>query len=358
MIAFIGGVAGLLTASWGLRILATSIPFYLPSNVSIKMDATVLAFTFFVAVAASIAFGLTSFWQTSKRDLNSSLKESAKGSESVSRNLTGRALVAGEVALSVVLLISAGLLIKSLYHLRTQNLGFDPQNVFMMSTPFRVPKGEPHEAVWNSQQEILRRIQALPGVVSAAVVTVPPFIGRSNLPTQRAGHPEQSLGGMEIRTISQDYFRTMRIPILQGRGFNDSDNAGSPPTVLISENLARLWWQGASPIGDHLIVGMLGGKAVVPKPQVREIVGIVGNVKGRSMEATPPTMIYIPVSQVAADNTHAPSSWVIRTRKNVNIAAALRGVVAQVNPEQRIALFGPMQHFVDISVGVRISTLS
>ena len=350
LIAFIGGATGLVTAAWGLTILAASIPFYLPSNVSIKVDASVLAFTLFVAVAASIAFGLASFWQTSKLDLNSSLKESTKGSESISHSFTGRGLVVGEVALSVALLIGAGLLIKSLYHLREQNLGFDPQNVFMMSTPFRPPKDMSREALWNSQQEILRRIQALPGVVSAAVVTVPPFIGRSNLPTQREGHPEQGIGGMEIRTISQNYFRTMSIPILQGRGFSDADTAGSEPTVVISENLAWLWWNGASPIGDHVIVGMLGGKAITPTPMVREIIGVVGNVKGRSMQAPAPPMIYIPVSQAAADSTTPPSSWVIRTQKNVNIAAALRTAVTQVNPEQRIDLFGPMQHFVDISV--------
>ncbi|MGH9573332.1 MAG: ABC transporter permease, partial [Candidatus Acidiferrales bacterium] len=350
LIAFIGGTAGLLTATWGLTILVGSIPFYLPSSVTMKVDARVLAFTFFIAVATSIAFGLASFWQTSKLDLNSSLKESAKGSESVSHNFTGGVLVVGEVALSVALLIGAGLLIKSLYHLRQQNLGFDPQNVFMMSTLFRPPKGAPREAVWNSQQEILRRIQALPGVVSAAVVTVPPFVGRSNLPTQREGHPEQGIGGMEIRTISQDYFRTMSIPILQGRSFSDTDNAGSEPTVAISENLARRWWNGASPVGDHLIIGMLGGKLYTPAADVREIVGVVGNVKGRSMQAAAPPMIYIPLSQAAADSTIPPSSWVIRTQKNVNIAAALRTVVTQINPEQRIDLFGPMQHFVDISV--------
>ena len=350
VLAFIGGAAGLLTASWGLTILIGSIPFYLPSNVSIKVDASVLAFTLFIAIATSVAFGLASFWQTSRLDLNSSLKESAKGSGSVSQNFTGRALVVCEVAVSVALLIGAGLLIESLYHLREQNLGFDPQNVFTMTTPFLPPKNAPHEAVWNSQQEILRRVQALPGVVSAAVVTVPPLMGRYNLPTQREGHPEQGIGGMEIRTISQDYFRTMDIPILQGRGFSDIDSAGSAPTVLISENLARLWWNGASAIGDHVAIGMLGGKLYTKTAEVREIVGVVGNVKGRSMGAPAPPMIYIPVSQVAADSTSPPPGWVIRTAKNVNIATALREAVAQVNPEQRVVLSAPLQHFVNMSV--------
>lgn len=350
LMAMIGGAAGLLAANWGLQTLTVSIPFILPSSVSIKLNGNVLAFTLVVTIATSVVFGLTSFWRTSRLDLNSSLKESAKGSFGAAQSRGGKVLVIAEVALSVTMLIGAGLLIESLYHLRRQNLGFDPENVITMTTPFTPAKDAPPAAVWNSQQQILSRIQALPGVVSAAVVSVPPLMGGGNMPTQREGHIEDSIGGMEIRYISQDYFKTMRIPILQGRGFADADNESSAPSVIISEKVARKWWNNENPLGGHVIVGMLEGKLYVGTILPREVVGVVADVKGKLLKEDPPYTIYIPVSQIASDGDTPPPAWVIRTNKNTNIAAELPKIVAQVNPQQRVMLVMSMQQAIGMSV--------
>jgi putative ABC transport system permease protein len=350
LVATLGGAAALLAASWGLQALTVSIPFILPSSVSIKLDGYVLTFTLVITIATSILFGLTSYWRTSKLDLNSSLKESAKGSSGGPQSHGGKVLVVAEVALSVTMLIGAGLLLESLYRLRHQNIGFDPENVITMTTPFKPAKNAPREQTWNSQKEILSRIQALPGVVSAAVVSVPPLMGGGNMPTQREGHIEDSIGGMEVRAISQDYFKTMRIPILQGRGFEDADNASSAPAVIISERVARKWWNAENPIGGHLIVGMYKGKLYTSAILPREVVGVVADVKGKTLKDDAPSMIYIPVSQLVSDGDTPPPAWVIRTNKNANIAAELPKIVTQVNPQQRVMLVMSMQHAIGMSV--------
>jgi putative ABC transport system permease protein len=350
LVAALGGVAGLLAANWGLTALTASIPFILPSGASIKVDLGVLAFTLLMTMATSIVFGLTSYWQTAKLDLNSSLKESTKGSAGVTRSRGGKALVVGEVALSVMLLIGAGLLLNSLYHLRRQNLGFDPQNVITMTTPYAPAKNSPRDSGWNTQQQILSSIQALPGVVSAAVTSVPPLMGGGNMPVEQEGHDEHSIGGMEIRRISQDYFKTMHIPVLQGRGFTGADSASSAPAVIISDSVAKRWWNGASPIGGHVVMGMYNGKLVVAKAQPLEVVGVVADVKGKFLNVDAPPTIYIPISQLAGDSPIPPPAWVIRTDKNVNIAAELPALVAKIDPRQRVMMVLSMQQVIGISV--------
>jgi len=349
LMALLGGAAGLPAATWLLKTLTASIPFILPASVSVNLDGTVLAFTFLVAIATSVVFGLASFRQTTKLDLNSSLKESSKGSAGIARNHTGRILVIVEVALSVTMLIGAGLLMESLYRLRHQDIGFDPQNVITMTTPYTPPKNTPLAAVWNSQQMIMNRIKALPGVVSVAVVNVPPLVGGGNMPAQRQGHNENSIGGMEIREISQEFFKTLRIPVLQGRGFVESDTESSVPVAVINQNVARKWWNGASPIGDHLIVGMFNGKRYTDNPRPLEVVGVVADVKGKTIRGDAPPTVYLPASQLMTDG-NPPRGWVIRTENGVNISSELRTIVTEVIPAQRVMLLLSMQQVIGISV--------
>jgi putative ABC transport system permease protein len=348
--ALLGGAAALLAANWGLRALTVSIPFILPASATIKLDGNVLAFTLLVTIATSVVFGLTSYWRTSKLDLNSSLKESAKGSSGAAQSRGGKVLVVAEVALSVTMLIGAGLLIESLYRLRQQDMGFDPRNVYTMTTPYTPAKDAPRAAVWNSQQQILTRIQSLPGVVSAAVINVPPLMGGGNIPAQREGQADKSIGGMEIRRISQDYFKTMRIPILKGRAFTETDNESSAPAVIISETVARRWWPNENPIGDHVVVGMFNGKLLMGTGQPREVVGVVADVKGKFIKSDPPATLYMPISQLVSDSAIPPPAWVIRTEKNTNITAELPKIVAEVNPQQRVMMVLSMQQVIGISV--------
>jgi len=336
LIAVIGGAAGLLAAAWVLKGLVSSIPWNIPSSARIELDGRVLAFAVFLAAGTSIVFGLTSYWQASKLDLNSTLKEGgARGVGGAPRNRMHSALVVGEAALSLMLLIGAGLLIQSLYYLHQQKLGFDPRNVYALTTPFAPAAKLTAPQIWNFEQEVLRHMKQAPGVTAAAAVNQLPLNGPNNLPTQQEGNPEHSIGGMEYRAISPQYFDTLRIPILQGRGFQETDTTGSTPVAIVSETVARAWWKEKSPIGDRIVVGQYGGRQfpeVLEPP--REVVGVVADVKNLAVNEEEPTTIYVPASQLFRPINS--TSWVIRANGSLALGAALRGAVVAVNPDQRV----------------------
>ncbi|HEV2423420.1 MAG TPA: ABC transporter permease [Terriglobia bacterium] len=351
LIALVGGAAGLLAAAWTLKALVASIPWSVPSEVPIGLDGRVLAFALLIALATSLVFALTSYWQTSKSELNISLKEGGtQGGRSSARSRMRNVLVTGEVALSLMLLVGAGLLIESLYRLHQQKLGFDPSHVYTMTTPFAPEASAMPSQVWTFEQQVLERLRVLPGVTSAAVVSKLPLTGPNNLPTEHEGHPKDSIGGMEYRAVSPDYFQAMRIPILQGRGIQGTDSASSTPVVIVSENVARAWWHGRSPIGDHVVVGEYEGRQI---PEIleppREVVGVVPDVKNLAIDELQPTTIYVPASQVSKA-AFGSASWVVRVRGNVNVGAAMRAAVLGVNPDQRVLNLRSMSDIVSQSV--------
>ena len=351
LIALVGGAAGLVAAAWTLKTLVVSIPWSVPSEVHIGLDGRVLAFALLVAVATSLVFALTSYWQTSKSDLNVSLKEGGThGGRSTVRSRSRNVLVTGEVALSLMLLIGAGLLIESLYRLRQQKLGFDPAHVYTMTTPFAREASAAPSQVWTFEQQVLERLRVLPGVTSAAVVSKLPLTGPNNLPTEHEGHPKDSIGGMEYRAVSRDYFRAMHIPVLQGRGFGETDTASSTPVVIVSETVAKAWWHGKSPIGDHVVVGEYEDRQI---PEIleppREVVGVVPDVKNLAIDELQPTTVYVPASQLSKAS-FGSTSWVVRVRGNVNVGAAMRAAVLAVDPDQRVLNLESMSDIVAQSV--------
>ena len=350
LIALIGGGAGLLAASWGLKGMVSSIPWDTPATAQVGLDGRVLAFTLLLAAGTSLVFGFTSYWQTSKLGLSASLKEGgARGASSAPRNRVRSALVVGEAALSLMLLVGAGLLIEALYHLHQQKLGFDPHHVYTMTTPFAPAAKLTAPQIWTFEQEVLRRLKGVPGVASAAVVNKLPLTGPNNLPTQQEGQPKHSIGGMEYRAVSTQYFQTMRIPILQGRNFQETDTTLSTPVAIVSETVARAWWNGESPIRDRIVVGEYGGQQfpeVLEPP--REVVGVVADVKNLEIYEAEPTTVYVPASQLP--RPLASTAWVVRANGNPDLGAALRGAVAAVNPDQRVLNLQSMSDIVSRSV--------
>ena len=171
-------------------------------------------------------FGFTSYWQASKLDLKDTLKAGgARGARGTFHNRMQSVLVVAEAALSLMLLVGAGLLMETLYYLHQQKLGFDPRHVYTMATPFAPAAKLTAPQIWTFQQEVLRRIRMASGVVSAAAINQLPLLsGPNNLPTQQEGRPEHSIGGMEYRATTPEYFQTMHIPIIQGRGFQETDS--------------------------------------------------------------------------------------------------------------------------------------
>jgi predicted permease len=345
LIAFAGTIAGMIAASWALKGLISSIPWDIPAASHGGVDSRVLGFMVLIITGTTLVFGLASYWQVSSLNVTS-LKESRLGGlQQLARNRARSVLVVGEIAVSVMLLVGAGLLMESLYRLHQQRLGFDPDHVYTMITPFeRTAKLDARQA-WEFEQDVLRRMQATPGVAAVAVASVLPLSGPDNLPTQQEGHPDHSIGGMEYRAVSSRYFRTMQIPILQGRAFEESDTASSMPVAVVSESVARAWWRGKNPINDRIVVGEYRGRQypeVLEQP--RQVIGVVSDVKNLSIDEADPATVYVPAAQLP----RAPSStaWVVRGARNLSLGAVLRKAVLASRPSQRIVDVQPMSAIV------------
>ena len=199
-------------------------------------------------------------------------------------------LVTGQIALSVVLLVSALLLSESLYHLSHQELGFNPGHLTTFHLTMNSSAADSAPAMRSQIRALSQRFATLSGVEDVANVNFLPFGGPNNYPTQRFGHPEQSIGGMEIRVVGPKYFETMGIPIRAGRGFNAADSSGATPVIAISETVARRWWPNGNTIGDLIVVGLFQGQAV-PEGSTpdspRTIVGIVGDTRTADIKERP-----------------------------------------------------------------------
>lgn len=243
VLASAGGAAGLLAAIWTVRVFVSAIPWQNAILTHVGVDHRVLFFAGIVTLSTTVVFGLTSYLQISEAKLNDSLKENGSAQWQLAQSSRARnLLIVVEVAASAMLLVGAGLLIDTLYRLHQQKLGFEPDRVYTMRTPFERKNDRTPTEVWNFEQEVLRRLSAIHGIGAAAVVSDLPLTGPDNLPTQHEGHPEHSIGGMEYRAASSQYFQTMNIRILQGRAFQDSDSATSAPVAIVSESVTRAWW--------------------------------------------------------------------------------------------------------------------
>jgi putative ABC transport system permease protein len=361
VMSLIAAAAGALAAFWALRSLVAAIPWDLPSGAgSVSMDGYVFAFTLGTAVFTSLLFGLSSFWQTTRINLVNALKESSMRAGGGAHNRIRNVLVIGEVALSLTLLVGAALLAETLYNLHRENLGFDPENLITLVTPYPDVKPLTPARIWQFEQDLLARFQAIPGVASAAVVSVAPLTGKGNLPAQVAGNDDEkfSIGGTEIRAVSSRYFQTMRIPLLRGREIQESDVAAGAQVAVINERLARRWWPDSNPIGQRLVVGEFQGQQLFDPPAPpREVVGVVADVKGMMLGAPAPPMIYVPVGNNAIQ-MGGSTAWVVRGDSNRGasneaLGAAIRRAVQQLDPQERVLRLRAMSEVVSGSVAAQ-----
>lgn len=336
-----GTIAGVIAAGMTLRVLLPSIPWNVSAIGLGGVDARMVWFTLGLTLVTTFLFGIASYWQVSKLSPSVFLKG---GVQQAGQQRARRLLVMGEVAVAAMLLVNAGLLIETLYRLHQQRLGFEPEHVVTMTTVF-----EQKQNVLEFEKEALRRIQAIPGVSSAALTSGLPLSGPDNLPTQQEGRPEHSIGGMEYRAVSPDYFRTMKIPLLRGRAFQQGDNGSAVPVAIVSESVARAWWGSENPLGGRVVVGQYQGRAfpeVLERP--RQIVGVVADVKNLAMDEADPATVYVPAEQLPRSQTSA--AWVVRTEADVPLGAELRKAVLTVRPDQRILEIEPMTEIVARSI--------
>jgi len=309
ILAVTGGVLGLLLAVWGSRMLVRLGS--LPNSGDIGIDLRALGFTLLVSFAAGIIIGIVPALQFTRASLSETLKQGAgRTGGSPMKQRTRKALVVSEVALSLVLLIGAGLMIRSFWKLQHVDPGFNTSNALTMSvelTPIRY--SEPQQQLAFLDRAI-EQIRAVPGVVSVGTTTTIPLAGGgSTQPFSIEGRPTGTIAEQpmaQTRYISIDYFTAIGIPLKQGRFFNDYDREKSVPVIIISEAMARRFWPGENPIGKRLTPSFHSEQGP------REIVGVVGDVKARGLDSDASTMMYLPFKQ----SPRPFMSFVVRTSAN------------------------------------------
>jgi putative ABC transport system permease protein len=351
----VGGGVGVLFAVWGVHWIADAIPGrirgYLVNYGRVDIDLTTLAYTLGIALVCGIVFGLVPGFGSTGMNVNAALKESAG---QVSGGWRGaklrRAFVAGEVALAVVVLISTAMLVESFIHLVYDKLGFETKNV--VTAPLVLPKTKYADdaQVRNFYDQVMARVRALPGVVSAGMSQSVPFGESSTTVTIHiAGRPPEQPGevlGALYSQISPDYLATMQIPLIRGRTFSISDGPGAPNVIVINETLMRQQFAKEDPIGKQI--------EYTEKRTLGTIVGVVGDVKMYSMSDRPRREIYVP----AAEFPSAYMTIVARTAGPApELPAAIRNAVWSVDSEQPISLVQPFEVAIDEqNTGNRILT--
>jgi putative ABC transport system permease protein len=298
LLSALAGALGVMLAAWGIDLLVRLSPENLPRLSEIHMDGRVLTFTAILTMLTGMVFGLAPALQITRANLVDTLKESALSTTAgMRRHRLRSSLVILEMALALVLLVSAGLLIHSLVSLQNVNPGFNPRN--LMSSDIDLPDEKfPNAKKVEFLRDLMPRVKALPGVVTAAAIVPLPMSGSEfRVTTEIEGRPVAKSDQMptSVRVITEDYFRAMQIPLLQGREFKEQDNGEGAPVVIVNEALARQFFPGENPIGKHIRPGI----STDEKPaRMREIVGVVGNVKFLDLKTEWTPESYLPFAQL------------------------------------------------------------
>jgi putative ABC transport system permease protein len=327
--AFMAGILGV-----GLGWAATLDLVWWGGNrptqgIPIVMDVRVLLFTIALSLLTGIAFGIFPALQLSRADLNSALREEARGaSVGHARMRLTSLLVVGQVALSLLLLIVAGLLLRSFSRLLRVDPGFDGRNVLVMNVSLptaKYAKGGDQIAFFD---ELLRRVSSVPGAQNAAVSAALPLTIKRITPVLPEGLPDTPLPQrpfIDIEAVSPLWFRTMRVPVRMGREFTAADNADAPKAAIVNDSFARRFWPNQNPIGNHIAVGRW--------PQPAEVVGVVGDVKNRGLALDPAPQLYLPFPQLPWGNMNL----LVRTGvAPLSLAQAVRAQIASLDPDQPV----------------------
>jgi putative ABC transport system permease protein len=353
LLSFLGGAFGVGSAAISLRAVRSMTFVDLPRAGEIRMDGTVLGFAVALSVVTGVLFGLIPSLAASRPDLAAVLRGTGEGSSSAgSRSLLRFGprglLVAGQVALSIVLLIGATLLIESLARVYRVDPGFQTSHLLTMNIALSPARYDTDEKKAEFYRDLVERTEALPGVRSAAVtLTLPMADLWMGAPLQLAGTPPVALNERPIgifQDITPDFFRTLGIALRQGREFTARDNKRSIPVAIVNENLARLFWPqypiGPSPIGQHILFGS--------DPHPTEIVGIVANVRHSGRDDNPKPEVYLPCAQ------KPPGSAMLAVRtdgKPLSFASAVRGQVLAMDRDQPVSAVSTMDELVEASEG-------
>jgi len=355
LLSGLGGVAGLLLARNGIDLLLALSPASLPRAAEVSVDFHVLGFTMALALLAGVIFGLAPAWQATRVSLNDELKERGRGAGGERQNRARSLLVVSEIALSLVLLVGAGLLVRSFLRLQAINPGFEAENVLVIR--LSLPKAQyPDRAAATAFYDKLRpQLENLPGVESVGVVSALPLSGiMASIPFTiegRASAADEALWA-DYRLVSTGYFRALRIPLIAGREFNEHDTAQGTSVALISQSLARQYWTNASPLGAHLRIDDND-----QGPRLVEVVGVVGDVKHLSLDGEPAPHIYLPIHQTHEDAVVWLASnqyWLLRTAVGpLTLSAPARRAIQAVDREVPASSIRTMEQYLAASAAPR-----
>jgi putative ABC transport system permease protein len=323
----VGGALGILLGLWLTRLLIAISPANTPRFDEIRPDARVFIFTIALTVLTSLVFGLAPALQASRLNQSERLKEGSRGNAGGAHsNRLRAALMVAEIAMSFMLLVGAGLLIKSFLRLREVTPGFNADSV--LTVRVAAPPGRFKEDAQRGEffRQVNERVQSLPQVQSVGMILSLPLSGdtfnvwRGYIREGRPAVPEEN-GDAAYLPISPDYFRTLQVPLISGRFFNAQDTAQTTKVVIVNETTARRLWPGESPIGRHITIWR-------DEKFPREIVGVVGETKG-SLDNEPGEQMYVPLAQ---DSTWSTMSMVIRTSADpASVSPAVRNEVRAVD---------------------------
>ena len=350
LLAVLGASGGLVVARWSLAALQQMVPSALSGFVDLHVDPRVLAFTAAITVGSIILFGLAPAWQLS-RLTRLDTRGAIGGGHRRTRNL----LIIFEVAVSFVLVVGAGLLVRTLWHLRAVDPGFRSGGMLTATVTVPLPKYQDSDRRSRFYTDALARIRTIPGVTMAGATSDLPYTSRGNTMSLAVEGQPASAGVMEealFRLVSVDYLQTIGARLVQGRFLDAGDRADSTPVVVVNETLAREHWPAQSPLGHRIDTGTGDGS-----PRWMTIVGVVADVRERGLDLAMKAGVYVPYTQTAI-TFFQPSELAIRTtREPLTIAKEVQAAVWSVDRDQPISDFRTMDDIVEAELANRTQVL-
>ncbi len=349
LLAGAGGALGLLVALWSFSLLKQLIPGGMRVSTSLKIDLPVLGFAMMISLVTGIIFGLVPALQASKVDLNRALKQGGRTASSAGGNKLRGAFVVAEVALALVLLVGAGLLMQTVFHMRNQYSGFRPEKLLTLRTQLPSYKYGEHPKRVAFYDQVLERVKALPGVVSAGYTTSVPlqWPGGANGFTIEGRDQTGNAPNAIHRQVSLDYFQTMGIDLRRGRYFDEGDRKDSVPVVIVNETLARQYWPHEDALGKRFKLG-------VPNAPWVTIVGVVVDVREMGVDDPVRAEMYFPYRQITSHFGYAPRDLVIRTTGDpLSLVGVVSREIHAVDPDQPISNIATMGEVLTERAGAR-----
>lgn len=350
LISAIGGVLGLVLAAWTIGPLLRLAPAAIPRLAETRIDPGVLLFTVLVSVATGVLFGLAPALQASRSDPQAALTDGGRGSTSgPGRQRFRTALFVSEVALAFVLVIGAGLLIRSLLRVNATPPGFRPDGVLALDVGLPDAKYAKEADRHLFFRRAVEGLRPLPGVQSASAVYCPPLSGRCwgsvYILSDRPAPAQAELPSASFNVVEPGYFRTLEIPLLRGRPFTEADTSTSAPVVIVNESFARRWWPTGDPIGKRIKQGF-------PKDETpfREIVGVVADVRQEGLDVPIRTEVFLPWTQ------NAPSSMTLIARASIATGTLVRPAmeaIRRIDPDQSVSHVVPLTEYLAESTARR-----